>query len=120
MKVIFWLLVAIGILYAFYAVAVAAYSYIEVKDLVTETIKERAAVDRYERATRVREEILKKAPQSGITLDERAVSVTEENRILHVRIRWSYPVAFYKGRSVVSIPFTFDKSFQLHPGPGER
>jgi hypothetical protein len=113
MRVVFWLLVGIGFMYAFYSGAIAAYSYFQVKDAVTETVGERWAVDRYERAGRIKQEILKKASQSGVVLDEREVSVTEDDRMLLVRIRWSYPVFVYKGEPFYSQRFSYEKSFQL-------
>jgi len=41
MKVVFWLFVAIGLVYAFYSGAIAAYQYIQVKDVVEESVLER-------------------------------------------------------------------------------
>ena len=79
MKVTFWFLVAIGFVYAFYTGAVAIYSYYQVKDIVSETVKEHAGLDRHERADRIQQDVLKKASQSGLALDERAVRVTDEN-----------------------------------------
>src|SRR3989449_10500345 len=60
MKVTFWLLVAIGAVYALYTGGVAAYSYFQVKAIVEETLVERAKVDRYERADRVKQDILRR------------------------------------------------------------
>src|SRR2546426_5496954 len=41
-----------------------------VTDIVKETVTERAGVDRYERAERIRREILKKATESGVRSEE--------------------------------------------------
>jgi len=112
-KVTFWLLVAIGAVYVLYTGGVAAYSYFQVKAIVEETLVERAKVDRYERANRVQQDILRKASQSGVPLHERDVSVAEENRTLRVQIRWSYPLFFYKGEAVLSMPLSYDKSFEM-------
>jgi hypothetical protein len=112
-KVTFWLFVALGFVYAFYTGAVAAYSYFQVTDIVKETVRERAAVDRSERADRIKQDILTKAPESGVLLSERDVRVIEENRTLRVLIRWSYPAIFYKGDAVLSIPLKYEKSFEM-------
>src|SRR5438093_8675765 len=112
-KVTFWLLVAIGAVYVFYTGGVAAYSYFQVKAIGEETLVERAKVDRYERANRVQQDILRKASQSGVPLPERDVSVAEENRTLRVQIRWSYPMFLYKGEAVLSMPLSYDKSFEM-------
>ena len=116
MKVTFWLLVALGLAYAFYAGAVAAYSYYQVTDLVKETVWERAGVELSERADRIRQDILKKAPESGVSLSERDVRVTDDNRTLRVLIRWSYPAIFYKGDAVLSVPLSYEKSFEMPAG----
>jgi hypothetical protein len=113
MKVTFWLLVALGFVYAFYAGAVAVYSYYQVAGIVKETVTERTGVDRYERADRIKRDILKKAPESGVPLTERDVRVTEDAQTLRVLIRWSYPAIFYKGDAVLSIPLKFEKSFEM-------
>ena len=116
MKVIFWLLVGIGFVYAFYSAGVAAYSYLQVSDIVTETIAARSRLDRYERAPRVKDDILKKTLEAGVTLDERDVFVAEEDRTLRVLVRWSHPVIIYKGDAVLAIPISYDKSFQVPSG----
>ena len=108
-----WLFVALGFVYAFYVGAVGVYSYYQVTDIVRESVKERAAVDRSERADRIKQDILTKAPESGVPLSERDVRVIEENRTLRVLIRWSYPAIFYKGDAVLSIPLSYEKSFEL-------
>ncbi len=115
MKVVFWLLVAIGIVYALYSGAVAVRQYMEVMDVVEESVQLRMRLDKYERPGRVKDDILRKAPAAGLTLDEREVVVTEEDRTLRVLIRWSYPVVIYKGEAVLSIPIAYDRSFRLAP-----
>ncbi len=116
MRVVFWLLVAIGIVYAFYSGAVAVWQYFEIKGIVEESVAERARMDRHERASRVKDDILKKAPATGVVLNEREVFVTEEDRTVRVLIRWSYPAIVYKGDAVLSIPLAFEKSFPISPG----
>ena len=117
MKTIFWFLVAVGVVYGFYSGAVAIWQYYEIKGIVEVSVAERARMDRYERPGRVRDDILKRAPDSGVTLDERDVFVTEEDRTLRVLIRWSYPVIIYKGEAMLAIPIAFDKAFAV---PGRR
>jgi hypothetical protein len=116
-KITFWLLVAIGCLYAFYSGAVAVYSYYQVKGIVREAVKERAGLDRVERADRIKQDILDKASQSGLPLDERGVRVIDEDRTLRVTIRWSYPAIFYKGEAIVAIPISYDNSFDVPASP---
>lgn len=117
MKTVAWLLVALGVVYAFYAGTVAVYQYIQVKDVVAESVEAGLKLDRFERAGRVRDEILRRVPVVGVVLDERSVLVTEEHRTLRVLIRWSHPVVVYKDEALVSIPISYDKAFDL---PSER
>ncbi|MEK7385521.1 MAG: hypothetical protein AABZ83_03695 [candidate division NC10 bacterium] len=116
MKTVFWLLVAVGVVYGFYSGAVAIWQYYEIKGIVEESVAERARVDRYERSGRVRDDVLRRAPDSGVTLDARDVFVTEEGRTLRVLIRWSYPVIIYKGDAMLAIPLAFDRSFTVSSG----
>lgn len=116
MKTVFWLLVAVGVVYGFYSGAVAIWQYYEIKGIVEESVAERARVDRYERPGRVKDDVLRRAPDSGVTLDARDVFVTEEDRTLRVLIRWSYPVIIYKGDAMLAIPLAFDRSFTVSSG----
>ena len=117
MKVTFGLLAAIGLVYVLYSAAVMAYSYYQVMDIVSETVKERAGGEHDGRAARIKQDILKKASRDGVTLNERDVSVTDENRTLHVRVSWSYPAVVYKGEPALSIPLSYDRSFEIRGGP---
>jgi hypothetical protein len=112
MKVLFWLLVAIGCVYLFYTGATAVWSYLEIAGLVEEVVVERRN-DRSERAARVREEIAKKVAASGIRLDERGLSVSDEGRTLDVSVSWSWPVIVYQGQEYVAIPLKHEKSFSV-------
>jgi hypothetical protein len=113
MKAVFWLLVALGVIYAFYTGTVAVYQYFQVKDVVEESVEAGLKLDRFERSGRVKDEILRRVPAVGVALDARSVLVTEEHRTLRVLIRWSHPVVVYKDEALVSIPISYDKAFTL-------
>lgn len=112
MKIVFWLFVAIGFVYAFYSGAIAVYQYLQLKDVVEESVLERWKLDKFERAARVKQDILRKAPETGVTLNAQNVLVTDEERNLRVLLRWSYPVVVYRDRAYVSIPIAYDKVFE--------
>jgi hypothetical protein len=114
MKPLLWLFLAIGLVYGFYSGAVAVYEYMQVKDVVEESVQERSRLDRYERPGRVKDDILRKSSAAGINLEERDVMVTEENSVLRVLIRWTRPVIVYNNEAYVSIPISYDRSF--NPG----
>lgn len=113
MKVLFWLFVAIGCIYVFYTGATAIWSYLEITGVVEEAVVERARSAGTERAARVRDEIAKKVAASGIRVDERDLSVSDEGRTLDVSVRWSWPVIVYQGQDYVSIPLKHERSFNV-------
>jgi len=112
-RALFWLLVAIGLAYAFYVGAVAVWQYYEIKGIVEEVVGESMPAERFGRTALVTGNILRKAAATGIVLDERGVFVTEENRQLRVLIRWSYPAIVFRGEVKLSIPLAFHGSFPI-------
>jgi len=114
MKALFWVLVAIGCVYAFYSAAMAAWSYLEVTSVVEEVVNERASrTGREERASRVRDDIAKKVAASGISVDDRAISVADQGTSLEVDVRWNWPVIVYQGREYFSVPLKHGRTFTV-------
>jgi len=114
MKVLFWILVAIGCVYVFYSGAMAVWSYLEVISVVEEVVNEHASrTGRDERASRVRDEIAKKVAASGISVDERAISVADQGTSLDVDVRWSWPVIVYQGREYLAVPLKHERTFSV-------
>jgi len=114
MKVLFWVLVAIGCVYVFYTGAMAVWSYLEITSVVEEVVAEWASrTGREERATRVKEDIDKKVAASGIKVGDRGVSVSDEGRTLDVSVRWSWPVIVYQGAEVLAIPLKHERTFKV-------
>jgi hypothetical protein len=114
MKALAWIFVAIGCVYAFYTGAMAAWSYLEVTSVVEEVVNERASrSDRQERASRVRDDIAKKVAASGINVDERAISVSDEGKTLDVSVRWNWPVITYQEREYLAVPLKHDRTFEV-------
>ena len=114
MKVLFWIFVAIGCVYAFYTGAMAVWSYLEITSIVEEVVNERAArTDRQDRAGRVRDDIVKKVAASGIPVDERSISVSDEGKTLEVGVRWNWPLIVYQEREYLSVPLKHDRTFAV-------
>ena len=113
MKIVFWLLVAVALVYAFYSGAMAIWSHLEVQGIVEEVVAERARADRFDRAARVKEDILKRAAASGIVLDDRETRVTDEGRLFTVLVRWPWPVIAWGGDVVLAIPLKHERAFEL-------
>jgi len=90
MKVLFWIFVAIGCVYAFYTGAMAVWSYLEITSIVEEVVNERASrTDRQDRAGRGRDDIVKKVAASDIPIDEHSISVSNKNKTLEIGMRWN-------------------------------
>lgn len=114
MKALAWVLVAIGCVYVFYSAAMAVWSYLEVTSVVEEVVNERASrTDRADRAGRVRDDIAKKVAASGINVDERGISVSDEGKTLDVSVRWNWPVITYQEKEYLSVPMKHDRSFAI-------
>ncbi|PYN85227.1 MAG: hypothetical protein DMD87_23465 [Candidatus Rokuibacteriota bacterium] len=117
MKALFWILVAIGCVYVFYTGAMAVWSYLEVTSVVEEVVNERASrTDRQDRAGRVKDDIARKVAASGIAVDERAISVSDEGRTLEVRVRWNWPLIVYQQREYLAVPLKHDRTFAVPEG----
>jgi len=114
MKALFWVFVAIGCVYVFYTGSKAVWSYLEITSLVEEVVNERAArTERQERAGRVRDDIARKVAASGINVDARAISVTDEGKTLEVSVRWNWPVIVYQEREYLAVPLKHDRTFEV-------
>lgn len=114
MKALGWVLVAIGCVYVFYIGAMAVWSYLEIMSVVEDVVNERASrTERQERAGRVRDDIAKKVAASGINVDERAISVSDEGKTLEVSVRWNWPLITYQEREYLSVPLKHDRTFAV-------
>jgi len=114
-RLVFWLLVAVGAVYAFYSGAMVIWSHLEVQSIVETAVLERGRGSQQERANSVKEEILKRAAESGIGLTERDTSITDDGAALTVRVRWSWPVVRYGGEVVLAIPLSHERTFEPRP-----
>ena len=111
MKVLFWILVALVCVYAFYVGATCIWSYLEVTSVVEQIVPERAS--RSDRAERVKEDILKQVAASGIKVDERSVSVADDGRTLTIGLSWRWPVIVYQGEEYLAIPLMHERTFNV-------
>jgi len=111
MRALFWVFVALGCIYVFYAGAMCIWAYLEVTSVVEEVVPER--VNRSDRAERVKEDIAKKVAMSGIKVDDRAISVTDEGRTLTIGITWRWPLIAYQGEEYLTIPLSHERAFQV-------
>jgi len=111
MKLVFWLLVAVGLFYGAYSGMMAVWSYFQINDIVEQAVRERPGLAADERIRQVREEIVKGAARSGLALDGRAIDVQSAGGGLTVKVRWTYPVIVYNNETVLAIPLSVDRGF---------
>jgi hypothetical protein len=113
MKLVFWLLVAVALFYAFYVGTMAGWSYLTVSNVVQQAVEERPRAARADRVRQVREDILKRAARTGVPLEEGAVDVTQSEGSLGVRVRWTYPVITLQDGTVLAIPLSVERLYSM-------
>ncbi|MBI3636601.1 MAG: hypothetical protein HY216_10410 [Candidatus Rokubacteria bacterium] len=113
MRLLGWLLVALAFFYAVYAGFTTIWSYVEVANAV-ERAAETTAKMTDDRSARVKGLILTGALQSGISLDDRLVGVTDRDRTILVHVRWHHPVIAWGGEAIISVPLSLERTY----GPG--
>jgi hypothetical protein len=110
-RLIFWLLVAVGLFYGFYSGAMAVWSYMQVTSVVdsaaTERLRSGAGIGQ------LRDAVLRGAVRSGIPLDERAIEVTPREGAVAVRVHWSYTVATFNNEPVFVIPLSVTRVYPV-------
>jgi hypothetical protein len=106
MRLVRWLLVAFAIFYAVYCVATTAWAYIELSYVVEQAL---AGPARSGGGT-LRRTIIMNAAERGIPLKEGDVYVNEANRVILVRVKWSFPAVRWQGDDIVEIPVWVERS----------
>ena len=103
MKVIFWGLVIVALCYAAYSGMMAAWSWIAVNNAVDEIISKQGveAIPAAELKKRVHQP---PPARPGVTLDERAISITPVDRAVQIEVVWTIPVIVMKSEPVLAIP----------------
>lgn len=121
-----WVIV-LGILaWAAYSVAGAGWNYLSTQEIVDKNLREASGRHRAAFAvgsqlavealdTHVRSSILLDARHSGIPLQEEDVSVSANSAGISATVHWSFPVITYRGRNVLVVPLSIQRSFIAPP-----
>jgi hypothetical protein len=106
-KALVYLLLLVAFFWAFYTGAMAVRSYWQMSEVVE------GALDRGARAgpIAVRDTILRGAAEAEVPLADSDVMVSEESRVLFVKLRWAWPVIAWQGEQIVQIPFSIERSY---------
>ena len=102
MKVIFWGLVIVALCYGAYSGMMAAWSWIAVNNAVDEIISKQG-VETIP-PTELKKRVLNASSEAGVTLDERAISITPVDRAVQIEVVWTIPVIVMKSEPVLAIP----------------
>lgn len=106
MRLTAWLLVVILIFYGIYNGAMALRSYMTMSTVVNQVLQEPGPTD----ADKVRGSLLQKAADAGVPLTDASVVVSEQERVLSVRVIWSWPVFEWEGEELLGIPLSVARS----------
>ena len=124
MKLLFTMLLIVGVFAGIYRIGMAAYGWFELSGLVEDIaseevpkIVERAQQGGFgastERFVKIRESILKGAQEAGVPVRPEDVAVNTVDNTLDVRVSWDAPMVTYQGKSYLEIPMSVQKSFSL-------
>ena len=108
MKLIFWGVVIVGLGYAAYSGMIAAWSWIAVSNAVHEVLSRDGIETLPEREIRAR--VMNSTNEAGVSLNERDIVVTRDERTVRVEVVWTIPVIVMKGDPVLTVPLSVKRT----------
>ena len=108
MRVFFWGLVIVALCYVAYSGMMAAWSWIAVNNAVDEIISKQG-VETIP-AAELKKKVLSASSEAGVTLDERAISITP----VQIEVVWTIPVIVMKSEPVLAIPLAVRRTSSAH------
>lgn len=123
LRLLIWVVV-IG--YLAYVVVAAASNYFDMVDVLESAgqkavQKERWVVMRQPDAPigdyteEVRSDVLRGAEASGVVVDAEKLIVVQADMTLRISVKWSHPAIRVGGETILAIPLTMDRAFDLRP-----
>lgn len=111
MRLIGWFLLVAALTYGTYAGFAALSEYSQVSTVVGLAIESRPVKGRWvDRPRDIQQSVLQSARERGVPLGEGDVIVSDLDRVLKVRVRWSHPVLVVGGEPVIAIPLWVERS----------
>ncbi|HSE93249.1 MAG TPA: hypothetical protein VLF19_08080 [Methylomirabilota bacterium] len=111
MKALGGAFVVVAFFYVFYAGVTTLWSYLQVASVVDRAWEDQGRNG----AAAVRTAIVKGASEAGVPLEVRFVQVGEDERIMAVAVRWSFPAVSFRGDTFVEIPLSLQRSYEKRP-----
>ena len=108
MKLVFWGLVVVGLLYGAYSGMIAVWSWIAVNNGVDEILSKEGAEALP--SEEIKTKVLASASEAGVPLTEKDVIVTRVDRTVRVDVIWTVPVIIVKGDAVLAIPLSVKRT----------
>jgi hypothetical protein len=128
-KLLFIMLVVVGIGYGVYNAGQAAYGWFEMSSVVSDIAEAELPKLRQEtqqggfglsasaeRFGKIRAAIMKGAAEHGVPLRAEDVVVSAADNRLEVRLSWDAPMVTYQGKSYLELPISVQKSYSLGQG----
>ncbi len=103
MKLVFWGVVAVGLLWGAYSGMLAIWSWIAINNAVDEIV----SADGVETipSRELKAKVMSKANEAGVPLADKDVVVTNTGKgVVNVEVLWTVPVIIVNGDAVFAVP----------------
>jgi hypothetical protein len=107
-KLIFWGVVIVGLGYLAYSGMIAAWSFIAVNNAVDEVLS-RDGIDAVPERE-IRSRVMSSTNEAGVSLNERDIVVTRDDRTVRVEVTWTISVIVMKGEPVLTVPLSVKRT----------
>jgi hypothetical protein len=107
-KLIFWGVVIVGLGYLAYSGMIAAWSFIAVNNAVDEVLS-RDGIDAVPERE-IRSRVMSSTNEAGVSLNERDIVITRDDRTVRVEVTWTISVIVMKGEPVLTVPLSVKRT----------
>ena len=126
MKIIFTLVLVVGLGYVAYSAILAAGTYLEVSQIVDDAVldlkpglfdnvQHALTGERDSFALKLREGILAKVAKAQLPIAAENIVVNDTAERVQVQVKWTQPVIIYQNEVVFSVPLSVKRGFGSQP-----
>ena len=109
MKLVFWGVVAVALLYAAYSGMIAASAWIKINNAIDEIVSKDDVTTTPSRE--IKSKVMSAANEAGVPLTEKDVIVTNDSgQSVKIEVQWTVPVVVVNGDPVVAVPLAVRRS----------
>lgn len=113
MRLVRWVVILTAFAYAAYTGFLGFADYAKVSTLVQNALTGQPTERWADRAGVVHDTVVRDARAAGVPLDDKDVTVTETDRLLRVRVRWSHAMLIVRGQILLWVPIWLERSAPL-------